>query len=153
MPEVFGVEIRTIVEKIKEERGFGSEQETYDGVPFKEIVVVGKNEAPNEGKVFDIVEQMPQFSGGEEKLNEYLSTHVQYPKEAMEKGIQGRVIVAFVVNRDGSISDPKVARRIDPALDKEALRVINSMPRWTPGKQNGKNVRVNYTLPIYFRLQ
>lgn len=71
----------------------------------------------------------------------------------MEKGIQGRVIVAFVVNRDGSISDPKVARRIDPALDKEALRVINSMPRWTPGKQNGKNVRVNYTLPIYFRLQ
>lgn len=153
MPEVFGVEIRTIVEKIKEERGFGSEQETYDGVPFKEIVVVGKNEAPNEGKVFDIVEQMPQFSGGEEKLNEYLSTHIQYPKEAMEKGIQGRVIVAFVVNRDGSISDPKVARRIDPALDKEALRVINSMPRWTPGKQNGKNVRVNYTLPIYFRLQ
>ncbi len=153
MPEVFGVEIRTIVEKIKEERGFGSEQETYNGVPFKEIVVVGKNEAPNEGKVFDIVEQMPQFSGGEEKLNEYLSTHVQYPKEAMEKGIQGRVIVAFVVNRDGSISDPKVVRSIDSALDKEALRVINSMPRWNPGKQNGKNVRVNYTVPVYFRLQ
>ena len=71
----------------------------------------------------------------------------------MEKGIQGRVIVAFVVNRDGSISDPKVVRSIDSALDKEALRVINSMPRWNPGKQNGKNVRVNYTVPVYFRLQ
>lgn len=153
MPEVFGVEIRTIVEKIKEERGFGSEQETYNGVPFKEIVVVGKNEAPNEGKVFDLVEQMPQFPGGKEKLNEYLSTHVQYPKEAMEKGIQGCITVAFVVNRDGSISDPKVVRSIDSALDKEALRVINSMPRWNPGKQNGKNVRVNYTVPVYFRLQ
>ena len=153
MPEVFGVEIRTIVEKIKEERGFGSEQETYNGVPFKEIVVVGKNEAPNEGKVFDLVEQMPQFPGGKEKLNEYLSTHVQYPKEAIEKGIQGCITVAFVVNRDGSISDPKVVRSIDSALDKEALRVINSMPRWNPGKQNGKNVRVNYTVPVYFRLQ
>lgn len=153
MPEVFGVEIRTIVEKIKKERGFGSEQEKYEGIPFKEIVVIGKVEAPNEGKVFDMVEQMPQFPGGTEKLNEYLSTHVQYPEEAQEKGIQGRVVVAFVVNRDGSISDVEVARSVDPSLDNEALRVINSMPRWIPGQVGGKNVRVRYTLPLPFRLQ
>lgn len=153
MPEVFGVEIRTIVEKIKKERGFGSEQEKYEGIPFKEIVVIGKVEAPNEGKVFDMVEQMPQFPGGTEKLNEYLSTHVQYPEEAQEKGIQGRVVVGFVVNRDGSISDAKVARSVDPSLDNEALRVINSMPCWIPGQVGGKNVRVRYTLPLSFRLQ
>ena len=153
MPEVFGVEIRTIVEKIKKERGFGSEQEKYEGIPFKEIVVIGKVEAPNEGRVFDAVEQMPQFPGGKEKLIEYLSTHVQYPKEAQEKGIEGRVVVAFVVNRDGSISDVEVARSVDPSLDNEALRVINSMPRWIPGQVGGKNVRVRYTLPLPFRLQ
>lgn len=153
MPEVFGVEIRSIVEKIKEEAGFGTEQEKYEGIPFKEIAIIGKNEAPNEGKVFDIVEQMPKFPGGTEKLNEFLSTHMQYPKEAQDKGIEGRVMVAFVVNRDGSISDAKVARKVDPSLDNEALRVINSMPRWIPGQQGGKNVRVRYTLPLLFRLR
>ena len=96
---------------------------------------------------------MPQFPGGQEKLNEYLSTHLQYPAEAKEKGIQGRVVVAFVVNRDGSISDVEVARSVDPSLDNEALRVINSMPRWIPGQQGGKNVRVRYTLTLPFILQ
>ena len=153
MPEIFGVEIRTIVEKIKEESGFGSEQEKYEGIPFKEIVVIGKIEAPDEGEVFDLVEQMPQFPGGNTKLMEYLSTHVQYPEEAQKKGIQGRVFVSFVVNRDGSISDAKVARSVDPSLDNEALRVINSMPHWIPGQQGEKNVRTRYTLPITFRLQ
>ena len=153
MPEIFGVEIRTIVEKIKEESGFGSEQEKYEGIPFKEIVVIGKIEAPDEGEVFDLVEQMPQFPGGNTKLMEYLSTHVQYPEEAQKKGIQGRVFVSFVVNRDGSISDARVARSIDLSLDNEALRVINNMPRWIPGQQGGKNVRTRYTLPIAFRLQ
>lgn len=155
MPEVFGVEIRTIVEKIKKERGFGSEseQEKYEGIPFKEIEVIGKNEAPDEGKVFDVVEQMPQFPGGKEKLNEYLSTHLQYPAEAKEKGIQGRVTMTFIVNRDGSISDAEVARGVDTSLDNEALRIINSMPRWIPGQQGGKNVRTRYMLTLPFRLQ
>ena len=152
MPEVFGVEIRTIVEKIKEEKGFGSEQEKYEGIPFKEIVVVGKVEAPDEGEIYTIVDQMPQFPGGTAKLNEYISTHLQYPKEAAENGIQGRVIVSFVVNRDGSISDAQVARKVDPALNKEALRLISSMPCWIPGQSNGKKVRTRYTLPIMFRL-
>ena len=153
MPEIFGVEIRTIVEKIKEESGFGSEQEKYEGIPFKEIVVIGKIEAPNEGEVFDLVEQMPKFPGGDTKLMEYLSTHVQYPEDAQKDGIQGRVFVSFVVNRDGSISDAQVTRSVDPSLDNEALKVINNMPRWIPGQQGGKNVRTRYTLPIAFRLQ
>lgn len=153
MPEVFGVEIRSIVENIKKEEGFGSEQEKYQGIPFKEIVVIGKDEAPDEGEVFDMVERMPQFPGGQEKLNEYLSTHLQYPAEAKEKGIQGRVTMIFIVNRDGSISDAKVARGVDPSLDNEALRIINSMPRWIPGQQGGKNVRTRYTLTLPFRLQ
>lgn len=151
MPEVFGVEIRTIVKNIEEERGFGSEQKMYEGIPFKEIVVIGKNEAPNEGQVFGIVEQMPQFSGGAGKLDEYISTHLQYPKEAKDKGIRGRVIVAFVVNRDGSISDAQIVKSVDTSLDNEALRFINSMPRWIPGRSGGKDVRVKYTLPLTFR--
>lgn len=150
---MFGVEIRSIVENIKKEEGFGSEQEKYQGIPFKEIVVIGKDEAPDEGEVFDMVERMPQFPGGQEKLNEYLSTHLQYPAEAKEKGIQGRVTMIFIVNRDGSISDAKVARGVDPSLDNEALRIINSMPRWIPGQQGGKNVRTRYTLTLPFRLQ
>ena len=153
MPEVFGVEIRSIVENIKKEEGFGSEQEKYQGIPFKEIVVIGKDEAPDEGEVFDMVERMPQFPGGQEKLNEYLSTHLQYPAEAKEKGTQGRVTMIFIVNRDGSISDAKVARGVDPSLDNEALRIINSMPHWMPGQQGGKNVRTRYTLTLPFRLQ
>ena len=153
MPEVFGVEIRTIFENIKKERGFGSEQETYEGVPFKEIVVVEKIEAPDEGVVYRAVEQMPQFPGGDEKLKEYLSAHVQYPKEAYDNGIQGRVIVQFVVNRDGSVSDGRIIRGVDPSLDKEALRIINCIPRMIPGQMNGKKVRVFYTLPITFKLQ
>ena len=102
--------------------------------------------------VFDVVEVMPQFPGGAPKLFEYLSQNIRYPKEAMESNTQGRVIVTFVVCKDGSICDAKVVKSVSPALDAEGLRVISSMPNWTPGTQSGKPVNVKYTVPISFRL-
>ena len=106
-----------------------------------------------ENKVFDVVEQMPSYPGGMGALMQYLSSHIKYPVIAEENGIQGRVICTFVVERDGSITDVKIAKSVDPSLDKEAMRVVSSMPKWIPGKQNGSAVRVKYTLPVTFRLQ
>ena len=108
---------------------------------------------PEESKVFDVVEQMPSFPGGQGALLEYLASHVKYPVVAQENGVQGRVVVSFVVERDGSITDVRVVRSVDPSLDREAQRVVSSMPRWTPGKQNGSAVRVKYNVPVSFRLQ
>ena len=104
-------------------------------------------------KVFDVVEEMPSFPGGQGALMSYLYSNTKYPVVAQENGVQGRVIISFVVERDGSISDVKVARSVDPSLDREAQRVVKSMPRWSPGKQNGSTVRVKYTVPVVFRLQ
>ena len=109
-------------------------------------------EKVQEDSPFDVVEQMPQFSGGMKALMDYLSTNISYPKEAHKKEIQGRVLVRFVVEKDGSISNAEVVKSVDPLLDAEALRVISSMPNWIPGKQNGKAVRVKYTIPITFNL-
>lgn len=106
-----------------------------------------------DNKVFEFVEQMPTFPGGDAALMAYLSKAIKYPVIAEENGIQGRVICTFVVERDGSITDVKVAKSVDPSLDKEATRVIKSMPHWLPGKQNGSAVRVKFTLPVTFRLQ
>lgn len=105
-----------------------------------------------ENKVFDVVEQMPSFPGGNAALMNYLSNNIKYPVIAEENGIQGRVIVQFVVGKDGHISDVRVAKSVDPSLDKEAVRVVRGMPRWIPGKQNGQAVTVRYTLPVTFRL-
>ena len=107
----------------------------------------------NTGKTFDVVEEMPQFPGGPSKLFEFLAKNVNYPTEAEKANIQGRVIATFVVEKDGSISNVKVVKSVDPLLDAEAVRVINAMPNWLPGKQNGKEVRVKYTVPISFHLQ
>ena len=104
-------------------------------------------------RVFDVVEQMPSFPGGSKKLMEYLSEKTRYPKDLEETCIQGRVILTFVVEKDGSISDVKVVRSLDPLLDKEAVRVVSSMPKWIPGKQNGVALRVKYTIPVTFRLK
>ena len=104
-------------------------------------------------KIFDVVEEMPSFPGGNGALMSYLNGNTKYPVVAQENGVQGKVIISFVVERDGSISDVKVARSVDPSLDREAQRVVKSMPRWTPGKQNGQTVRVKYTVPVVFRLQ
>lgn len=103
------------------------------------------------GDVFDVVEEMPQYPGGAEALLEFLNQNVQYPEEAEKAGIQGRVIATFVVEKDGSVSNAKVVKSVDPLLDAEALRVISAMPKWKPGKQNGKVVRVKYTVPLSFR--
>ena len=104
-------------------------------------------------KVFDVVEEMPSFPGGTGALMSFLSSNIKYPVVAQENGVQGRVIVGFVVERDGSITDVKVMRSVDPSLDREAQRVVRAMPRWKPGKQNGSAVRVKYTVPVVFRLQ
>ncbi|MEA4985799.1 hypothetical protein SDC9_38867 [bioreactor metagenome] len=103
--------------------------------------------------IFMVVESMPSFPGGDAALFKFLSDNIKYPVIAQESGIQGRVICQFVVNRDGSIVDIEVVRSVDRSLDAEAVRVIQSMPKWTPGKQRGKTVRVKYTLPVNFRLQ
>ena len=104
-------------------------------------------------KVFTVVEQMPSFPGGDAALMSYLANNIHYPTVAAENGVQGRVVVGFVVERDGSITDVSVLRGVDPSLDREAMRVVKSMPRWTPGKQNGSAVRVKYQVPVAFRLQ
>lgn len=115
-------------------------------------VVVAEEEETSQ-PIFTVVETMPAFPGGDAALLQFLAKSIKYPVIAQENGIQGRVICAFVVNRDGSIVDAEVLRGVDPSLDKEALRVINTMPKWSPGKQRGKAVRVKYTVPITFRLQ
>ncbi len=107
----------------------------------------------DENVVFQVVETMPSFPGGDAALFKFLNDNIKYPVIAQENGIQGRVICQFVVNRDGSIVDVEVVRSVDPSLDKEAIRVIKAMPNWAPGKQRGKSVRVKYTLPVNFRLQ
>lgn len=128
----------------------GNDEAAGEVLKAKEVIA---QEKPVEEKVFDVVEQMPQFPGGDAALFEYLSTHIKYPTIAEENGVQGRVIVTFVVERDGSITDVKVVKSVDPSLDKEASRVVAGMPKWIPGKQNGSAVRVKYNVPVTFRLQ
>lgn len=106
-----------------------------------------------ETKIFTVVEQMPMYPGGDAALMGYLRDNIHYPTVAAENGVQGRVVVGFVVERDGSITDVKILRGVDPSLDREAMRVVKSMPRWNPGKQNGSAVRVKYQVPVSFRLQ
>ncbi len=119
----------------------------------EEIVQPAEPPKEEETKIFDVVEEMPMFPGGEGALMEYLQKNLRYPAVASENGIEGRVIVRFVVGKDGSVSNVTVARGVDPSLDKEAVRVVESMPKWTPGKQNGQAVNVFYTLPVTFKLQ
>ena len=130
----------------------GNDEEGGEVLKAQQVAI---DEAPKEEetKVFDVVEQMPSFPGGDAELMKFLSTHIKYPVVAEENGNQGRVIASFVVERDGSITDVKVIKSVDPSLDKEAIRVLKSMPKWIPGKQNGSTVRVKYTVPVTFRLQ
>lgn len=118
-----------------------------------EVIVEEKHEVVEETKVFTSVEQMPQFPGGEAELLKWISTHIKYPAIAMENNVQGKVVVQFVVTRDGSIGEVKIARGKDPDLDKEAMRVVRTLPKFIPGKMNGQAVNVWYTLPINFKLQ
>ena len=114
----------------------------------QKTVVSQKNE-----KVFDVVEQMPEYPGGMQALFEFLSQNIKYPEDAQKQKVEGRVLATFVVETDGSISNVEVVKHAFPSLDNEAVRVIQAMPKWTPGKQGGKVVRVKYTVPINFSLK
>ena len=119
-----------------------------------EIIVEEKKPEPvDDNKVFDVVEQKPQFPGGEAALLKYVAEHIRYPAMAQENNIQGRVVVQFVVTKTGAVGEVKVVRGKDPDLDKEAVRVVKSLPKFVPGKMNGHAVNVWYTLPIQFKLQ
>ena len=114
------------------------------------VVSIGEKEADN---VYDMVKQAPQFPGGSKAMREYLKTNMRYPQIAKENGIQGRVILQFVVDETGKVRDPRILRSVDPALDAEAIRLVEAMPLWTPGKQDGKAVAVRFTVPVVFSLQ
>lgn len=103
--------------------------------------------------VYDAVEQMPEFPGGMPAMIEYLSANIKYPKDAIKQKVGGRVLVMFVVEPDGSLSNVSVARKVFPSLDAEAVRVVKSMPKWKPGIEKGRPVRVNFTLPVVFSIK
>lgn len=129
-----------------------ADNETFiDVAPVIQTVKEEKEE--EEAQVFFIVEEMPEFPGGEAALRRFIANAIKYPQIAQENGIQGRVYIQFVVDRDGSVTQASVARGVDSSLDKEALRVVNSLPKWKPGMQRGKPVKVSYTVPINFQLQ
>ena len=133
----------------------GTEDRNVTRTLKEEVVVEKKEEKPKEVKeeVFRSVEQMPQFPGGEAALMKYLQSHINYPPMAAENNVQGRVVVQFVVDKTGKVGEVKVVRSVDKDLDKEAVRVCKSLPKFTPGRQNGQAVSVWYTLPVTFKLQ
>ena len=155
------VEAKTISETIEiveddaeiEETIIASDEDMGEVVEIQNIENVVVEEPEKEEEIFQVVEAMPEFPGGTAELMKWLQKNIKYPSISQENGVQGRVIVQFVVNRDGSIVDPVVLRSVDPYLDKEALRVVSAMPKWKPGEQRGKPVRVKFTLPVQFRLQ
>lgn len=145
-------ETETAVGKQNEDRGV---DDIINAQEHKDVVVVEekKPEPVDDNKVFESVEQNPQFPGGDAALLKYVTDHIRYPSVAQENNIQGRVVVQFVVTKTGSIGQVKVVRSKDPDLDKEAVRVVKTLPKFVPGKMNGHAVNVWYTLPITFRLQ
>ena len=151
-------EIKTADELKETETAFGS-TDFDQGTDDRNVVREYKNEViveekkPEPEKVFTAVEQMPQFPGGDAALMKYLSNNINYPQIAMENGVQGRVIVQFVVTKNGTVGEVKVIRSVDRDLDKEAVRLCKSLPKFIPGKMNGQAVNVWYTLPITFKLQ
>ena len=155
-------EIKTQEEQFESEHSVGSVD--FDkGTDSKNVIKEFKNEVVVEDKqpvmkaepekVFQSVEQMPQFPGGDAALMKFLSSHINYPPMAAENNVQGKVILQFVVEKDGKVGEVKLARSVDKDLDKEAIRVVKLLPKFTPGRQNGQPVRVWYTLPVQFKLQ
>lgn len=128
-----------------------TEMSQDDIVDFSNLVF--EEETREEGEIFMIVEEMPEFPGGTEALQKYLAQSVRYPVIAQENGIQGRVYIQFVINQNGEVTNATILRGVDPSLDREALRVVEAMPKWKPGKQRNRPVRVSYTVPINFVLQ
>ena len=137
-----------------EESELASVEETGEVVEIADVGNVVVEDIPEEEPILQIVEQMPEFPGGMAALMKYLKENINYPRISRENGSQGKAFINFVVNTDGSIQDIEVLRSSsDPYLDKEALRVVGGMPKWNPGKQAGKAVRVRFTLPVTFRLK
>lgn len=146
--------------------GAQSKELKYVGSAIDNNVVVSAEDQPeyvtvtdapfggaDENGIFQVVEEQPQFPGGMAALVEYLKKNIRYPAICKEQGLQGRVIVQFVVNADSTISDAQVIKPVNPHFDKEALRVVNAMPKWIPGEQRGKPVRTRFTMPVTFRLE
>lgn len=136
--------------KQKEESVTKEVMETKEQTQVKEE---SGSESEDDEDVLTVVDVMPQFPGGDVELLKYIAKNVEYPQESQSKGEQGRVICSFVVASDGSLRSFKVVRGVTPLLDKEAIRVLKTMPRWTPGTNGGKPVAVKYTVPITFKLQ
>jgi TonB family protein len=143
--------------ELKSDPATGKFEIVTKGNQVSGLTVVGydrsEKDAAVQEEVFLVVEQTPEFPGGEDAFRTYLSKEIKYSAEAIKKGIQGKVYVTFVVGKDGVVKNSKIVRGVDPMLDKEALRVVNAMPKWTPGKQGGKEVAVQFTIPINFKLQ
>ena len=135
-----------------EEDIMASTEDNVEWVDLDEYDVVEVEPEPEEEEIFMVVEDQPEFPGGTAALLDYLRKNIKYPAICRENNIQGRVLVSFVVNKDGAIVDPEVVKSVNPSLDKEAVRVISKMPNWKPGSQRGKPVRVKYTVPVNFRL-
>lgn len=114
---------------------------------------MAQNKKAANDKVLEKAEVMPEFPGGEQAMMKFVSENVQYPEEAKEKEISGRVLVGFIVEKDGSVNEVKIVRGIGGGCDEEAVRVVKAMPKWKPGKQDGKTVRVSYTMPFFFKMQ
>lgn len=152
-------EVKNQEELTQTETAFGAtdfDKGTDDVTVVREVrdeVVVEEKKAPEPEKIFTAVEESPKFPGGEAELYKFLNKNIRYPEIAAQNNIQGRVVVQFVVEKDGSVGEVKVVRGVDPDLDKEAVRVVKSMPKFIPGKMNGQNVRVWHTLPIKFTLR
>lgn len=147
------VSIPDAVEVVKDEKVIDKPVLLLDPeIDINIIIEVEEEPQPIVEEIFDIVEEMPEFIGGIEKLYEYLGNNINYPEQAKDFSIQGKVFVQFVVWKDGTIRDVKVVKGAHKLLDKEALRVITKMPVWKPGKQRGKNVNARFTLPIKFRI-
>lgn len=130
-----------------------SEADDETVIDVAPVIETQEEEEEEEAQVFYIVEDMPEFPGGDLALRKYIANAIKYPVIAQENGIQGKVYVTFVVGKDGRVTNAQIARGVDPSLDKEALRVVNSLPKWKAGMQRGKPVNVSYTVPISFVLQ
>lgn len=135
-----------------EETTLVSAEDQTEYVEISDDVPIVVEDIEEEQQIFQVVENMPEFPGGTAALMQYLRKNIKYPTICQEQGIQGRVVVQFVVNKDGSIVDPEVIKPVNPYLDKEALRVISTMPKWKAGEQRGKPVRVKFTVPVQFKL-
>lgn len=152
VPEVIE-EIKIVEDDVETEDVDFSTEDTKEAVEIKQVIIEEDEEEEEIEEVFLVVEESPEFPGGQKALMKYFSDNVRYPVVAAENGIQGRVICQFTVWKDGTIRDIVVLKGVDKSLDKEAIRLIENMPKWNPGKQRGKAVSCKFTVPVSFRLQ